>query len=237
MSLQRITFGVALMMVVVGFRPVAANEINLVSPPGLDNVDGNASGADTNDPLRAQRLHLASEFASLDRPHYITAIALRADKDQQTTVTGESSQFTMSLSTTSITDLSATFADNIGPDNTLVFDGPISLIYPATGPAGGPHPFGTAIVFDTPYLYDPSQGNLMVDTNTPVESTGSDGFLFDLEETPNFSLSGGDPNATSGGVSTLQLVTQFTLVPVPEPSSAILLTCGLLGFIGWTRGR
>ena len=236
MSVKRtivlLVFGIA----IAGLRPAAADQIFIVSPSGLENTDGDVAGQDSNPPLRAQRLHPAADFSALDGPHYITGISLRADKLQPAEAVGESSQFMMWLSTTDTTDLSSTYADNIGSDNTLVFDGAISLTYPADGPVGGPQPWGTEIVFDTPFLYDPGQGNLLVDTDTPVESTGTEGFLFDMQSVSYGAFAGGDPTLASGDVAQYQLPTRFTVMPVPEPSTIVLALLGVIGF-GLARRR
>ena len=236
MSVTRTIVLLVLGIAVIGLRPATAAQIHIVSPPGLENTDGDAAGQDSNAPLRAQRLHPAADFSTLDGPHYITGVSLRADKDQASEAVGVSSQFMMWLSTTDKTDLSPTYADNLGPDNTLVFQGAISLTYPADGPVGGPQPWGTEIVFDTPFLYDPSQGNLLIDTDTPVESSGTDGFLFDLQSVDYGAFAGGDPTLASGTVTQYQLPTRFTVMPVPEPSTIVLTLLGVVGF-GLVRCR
>ncbi len=58
--------------------------------------------------------------------------------------------------------LSTTFANNVGPDNTLVFSGTASMSGAACA-APGPCPFGNGIVFRTPFLYNPANGPLLVD--------------------------------------------------------------------------
>ncbi len=58
--------------------------------------------------------------------------------------------------------MSTTFANNVGPDNTLVFSGSTTETFAAcSGP--GPCPFGTNIVFTTPFLYNPMNGALLID--------------------------------------------------------------------------
>ena len=58
--------------------------------------------------------------------------------------------------------ISTDFQSNVGPDNTLVYSGPVALnspgcVFPSVCP------FDIVISFTTPFLYDPSQGALLLD--------------------------------------------------------------------------
>ena len=67
------------------------------------------------------------------------------------------------LSTTSLLpgELSTTFANNIGPDVTTVYSGELSFEAPECD--AGPCPFDNTIILQTPFSYDPSEGNLLLD--------------------------------------------------------------------------
>jgi len=68
-----------------------------------------------------------------------------------------------STTTRSVAGLSATFAENIGADNTLVLSGTLNW---ATGNVPGPGntlQFDMVFPFTTPFLYDPAAGNLLLD--------------------------------------------------------------------------
>lgn len=67
------------------------------------------------------------------------------------------------LSTTSAGpgSLSTTFASNRGADESLVYSGPISFERDGAGPAEGPRPLDYIVEFQTPFVHDPSQGNLL----------------------------------------------------------------------------
>jgi hypothetical protein len=56
--------------------------------------------------------------------------------------------------------LSATFANNPGPDDTVVFNGPLAL---SSAAAGNPRAFDIVITLTTPYFYNPAAGNLLLD--------------------------------------------------------------------------
>ena len=59
--------------------------------------------------------------------------------------------------------LSSTFASNVGGDDTTVYSGPLSLSSAFTGPADGPKDLDIAVKLQTPFLYDPAVGNLLLD--------------------------------------------------------------------------
>lgn len=71
---------------------------------------------------------------------------------------------------------SATFADNLGADATTVYSGSLDLTTAATGV--GAQPFDYTVSFSTPFLYDPADGNLLVDVLIPSGAVVSGaGFL------------------------------------------------------------
>ncbi|MBV8842126.1 MAG: hypothetical protein JO307_04870 [Bryobacterales bacterium] len=142
----------------------------------------------------------------------------------------------ISLSTTSANwnTLSSTFSANVGPTATQVFNGTIG--------AARPFPGTLVLPFSTPFLYDPSKGNLLVDIQANIVVGGA--VLYD---TTGF----GQPNNFEGvaymgpaGVvvqSGYGLITDFQGAPVssssPEPSSILLLTSAVGGLVYFARGR
>src|SRR5580704_12002820 len=102
-----------------------------------------------------QQVYNAALFSG---PVDITAITFfAATTIPTTTISGD---FTLDLSTTSAGSdtLSTTYADNLGADNTQFFSGVVSKV----------------LTFDgTPFLYDPSQGNLLLDVDVLSKPLGS----------------------------------------------------------------
>lgn len=154
--------------------------------------------------------------------------------------------WTISLSTTPAdwNTLSTTFASNIGSNNTTVFDGNISQ----------PWAFGDtlSITLSTPFLYNPADGNLLMDVVASGVTVPSAPVYFDTngdngggENGDTFLgrdyINGGvGPTDTSGTVNSgYGLVTEFSTSAstVPEPCTLILLGSGLAGLAAYRRRR
>jgi hypothetical protein len=104
---------------------------------------------------------------------------------------------------------SVTYANNVGPDATVVYNAAISGSSPGCA-APGPCPFDLAVAFTTPFSYDPSKGRLLVDV---VNSTATG--------TPNGKLDAvGFPDSTSSTVATVS--------GDPAQATGFLLVAGLV---------
>jgi hypothetical protein len=135
--------------------------------------------------------------------------------------------FTLGLSTTSATiaSLSTNYASNIGPDAKTVFSGTQTITAASNGT------FDFLVTLSTPFVYDPTKGNLLLDVNIS-NSTGPNQLAF---ETTNDAVTSRIYNSSGTGTPTHDLnyglVTAFTVGPVavPEPSTMVM---GLTSVVG-----
>ena len=137
--------------------------------------------------------------------------------------------------------MSTTFASNVGSDDTVVFEGPLSLSSAFTGPAGGPKDFDIVIRLMTPFTYDPGAGNLLLDVRN---FGGGTTVQFDAEYTAGDAISRaysgtGVDAATAYETDTVGLITEFQFggPTTPEPGSLALLAAGGVPLLGVLRRR
>jgi hypothetical protein len=223
----------------------------LVAPNAYTSSPGNADNRFpflVNGGMRYQQVFAASEFSSFGGPQQINEIDLRNGIFLNEAFTATIANIQIKLSTTARAPdaLSSTFADNIGPDNTLVYSGSLTLSSTNAAGPGGTHVFDIRIVFQTPFLYDPSAGNLLMDVDNLTgadNAVGQDFFdAVGLTSDPVSRIFGqeGAPGATSGTPDSLGLIAQFqfgSAAVAPEPASLTLLALGVTGLAGygWRR--
>ncbi len=118
------------------------------------NVPFGRSGA-----VRAQHVYDAMLFSG---PRLITALSFRADGMSVALQKQVDCEIRLSTAPLSLTQTSATFAQNRGVDETIVIGRRI-LTLPASGAAAQPSPFLSAIPLDVPFGYDPALGGLCVE--------------------------------------------------------------------------
>ena len=137
---------------------VSAQEIQLVVPNALENVEGNVDVTPDEldlvfeNGLRIQTVYPASEFQSLPTSYrWLVGNRARPDQNVTTQRTVEQTNWLIRISTTqkSPDDLSFVFSENIGPDEMVVFDGPLTL---TADPIGIPRPFDFVIDYQTPFF-------------------------------------------------------------------------------------
>jgi hypothetical protein len=155
----------ALAAITLSSLTVSAQAQTIVAPSTLATTEGDTrvNTAPLNNMSRFQQIYDASEFASLGGPALITQIAFRPDASQATAFSRTFPSFQINLSTTSktVSGLSSIFADNVGADNTTVQSGALTLTTVNTPGPGTAKQFDLVINLTTPFLYDPSAGNLI----------------------------------------------------------------------------
>ena len=115
---------------------------------------------------RIHQVYDAEDFEAVGPgPWTITGFDLRVDGDVDEPMEYPTERWTMKLSTTSVEpgELSLTFAENVGPDEVTVLDRSLTVRTENVGPEHGPKVFDYGAEFETPFTFDPSQGNLLAD--------------------------------------------------------------------------
>jgi len=192
----------------------------VVVPNAQATNDGNGSGTTVSGgptSVRAMRIFDASQFAALSGPSLLTQFAWRPDR-----ILGQSGPHSVNLriyastTTRSVAGLSMTFADNLGADNTLVFNGTLNW---ATGNLPGPgntRQFDIVFPCTTPFLYDPAAGNLLFDTqlsgngqSITIDTVVGNPTAREIVNTTSSTA------VTAAFVAPFVQVTQFTFEPLP----------------------
>jgi hypothetical protein len=201
------------------------------------NVGNDTDTADGTGDLRVQELLGSGQFASAGGPILIIdQFSFRASPGTGPlpfTITSLSIYLSTSskFPNTNGPLMSTTFADNVGPDNTLVYSGPFTANSPGcAGPAACP--FDVSLSFTTPFLYNPSQGRLLLDLKLTGFTGGNGKFDFvSFVGPPNgnggsiASLNGG-LNAATGQLTFGGDIVQLRYTAVPEPAPGVLVSIG-----------
>lgn len=204
----------AVVSLAVAFAPAVAQEIKIVSPNDLESMEGDDVMADDCCPaFRYQQVYPAEDFLSLPQERgWVVQMAFRPDASVTEPITSTVPDSTMGLSTVMISgdELDFTYANNLGPDETTVFSGDLTVRTDYSGPPVGPKEFDYIINLQTPFYYDASQGNLLWNINNPegLQPSWRNDWFF----SPNASVFGFGTGPTAivplGG-----LVTEFTMLP------------------------
>ena len=217
---------------------------DITTPAGAGNAQGPApiryygtGGSET------QQIYSSTFFSS---PALISAISFRAYPGAAPSGFSSNSvtisNAMVRLATTGISaneasglQPSTNFAANLGAAFTTVYSGSLTLTTAATG--SGPQPFDYTINFMTPFVYDPTAGNLLLDVLIPSTATVSGtgfGFLtFDNVNTLNDgvrSIVNVNAAAGTGTLDTSAAITRFQTSAVagavPEPATWAMLLVG-----------
>ena len=222
MSRYFATFGRLLIAIIVSTSGLAsADVIQLVSPSANASVEGNSSIRPDVAPNRLQFFFPASDFAGLPASHrLLAAFNFRGDQTQTQAVDRifPDGDFWISTTTRTSATLSTVFADNHGPDKTLVHSGQYTQHILGSGT---PREFAESTHFQNPFYNDPAEGNLLIEHIWYTQGSASQPRLDVQSGAEIFILVGGSPNATSGSLFTGRSVTQFefTSTTVPEPGA------------------
>jgi hypothetical protein len=228
------------LVAVVAATPVLAANLKIVAPPDLASAEGDDSVHPASGSRRIQHLFLASEFAGVPATNtHILSWNMRADRSQSQAVDWTFPNEQIWMSTTSITSLTNNFASNRGAGMTLVFDGASSFSFSGGGPAGGPRDFGAGLQLQSPFRYDPTQGNLLVELLRIGDYAPATGVTLDLHTTVGVATlvtDAGKQDSATGITTHNKPVVQFEF-GVPEPSTLALAGLALACAMPRSRKR
>jgi hypothetical protein len=213
-----VSMGTALVLP-AGVRFAQAAEVKIASPSAYKDREGEGCFcSDSQPPYRYQQVFPAADFAALgNRPYWIVGFGPRADQSVTSPSTAYLPDNYIRLSTTQRGpgNQSLVFDANFGSDVVPFYNGPLTMVADGAGPASGPKEFYHADFSAgvTPFLYDPSKGNLLFDF---IAWQGESPKIL-ADQIPG-QVVAGDSFATQGdrGAAT---IFQFTFVPMPELSN------------------
>lgn len=201
----------------------SASAQTLVIPSAAANVDGNSSTSWPFDVAAGRLLYIydSTHFTGngINFPILISQIRFRANATTTTWI-GSTATLQADLSTAPFdyTAISATFDTNHGVDRTNVYNGAWSIAA-GSSTAGVPGPFYATITFTQPFLYDPTLGDLVIDTihsgitiaNTPALDAVTTAGVANAKRVSNFAT----PPAATGSIwsGDLANVLEFTYNP------------------------
>lgn len=135
----------------------------------------------------------------------------------------QAGSYVLSLSTTqaAVDGLSTDLSNNLGPDNTIVYSGGVPTLSDGV----------LTFVLSTPFTYDPSKGNLLLDVQ--IDYGDTEGLIyFDTNGVGGLASRAFFPAEDGGYADDLAIVTGFSTT-VPEPSTWVMM---LIGFAGVAYG-
>jgi len=220
-ALQRLLKAGALALAVAAGTSHAAIAIVVVPDEAFDTpgnggtTDPFGATAECTDGMRFQQIVEGDAVGGGN----ISGLAFRLDDGESALGPVTYGDTTIKLSTTSRTpgNMSKTFADNIGSDETLVFDGDLTV---SAGTDTPTNPFDFELPIDVPFQFDGSSGDLLIDVTVGNCPAGANGFFFDGDNRDVKSEYAFDKDATSADAMTSAggLVTLVTLTsPPPLP--------------------
>jgi hypothetical protein len=235
------------LLLLSGIRCSQAAEISVVSAHQYADSEGPNVSGPRPAAYRAQSIVHRSEFDALPvGGAWLTEYRFRPDG---IVPVGEGASFGrvhFSLSVTQVDplDISFTFADNITGTQVVVYDAAWSSTVINPDPLGAAtRPFDFRFTLETPYFYNPAEGNLLIDKIYEMAGGGVNGFpRFDNDQSNAFS---GNRNIWSGplGVdspisvdATWTGINEYVFIPVTPGDYNRDGTVDAADYVVWRKG-
>jgi hypothetical protein len=174
-------------------------------------------------------LYDSSEFRSaMPEGGLITGIAFRLDEsiEQPLSVVLPDIEIRMATARRSPSDISFVFADNVGPDETIVFARGQAHLEASTSP-DVPPPFTQFIPLTKAFAYDPGKGGLAVDLLTDQAVPGR--ILLDTGGSGTAAVVG--PIGFERALGPLPgLIVELQFEAIPEATASRILAVGMFVF-------
>lgn len=147
----------------------------------------------------------------------ITEIAYRYKGDSSYSSGQVDLKVTLAYCATPWNAVTSNYAGNIGANATVVHDG-VWAFDAFSGDAATPNPFTARLKLTTPFTFDPSLGDLLMDLEIRSSATASSGGAFSRADNDvgvyRVYSNDGNPTGTSGTVGKSGLITEFTGGPI-----------------------
>jgi hypothetical protein len=206
----------------------------VIASPSLQGTEGISfpfSTANGNS-ARFQQVYDASGFAQVSQGCIIRALGFNIRSGWGGGSVLPDIQFDLCTTPRGENGLSTTFSENVGGDDTVVYNrGPLTIWAGMPGAPG----FNVVLPLTTPFTYRPGSGNLLLDIR--YYSGGDGGQVpgpFDASDQAGDGVArigAFGIGSTTGFADSAGLNTGFVVDAIPEPSSFALCFCGLIVFV------
>jgi hypothetical protein len=236
------------LLLLAGIRCTQAGEIKIVSPGAYEDIEGPDRTGIWPEAARGQGIAHRSEFEALPvGGAWLTEIRFRPDRLVPVGQVASFGRVQFSLSVTQVDplDISFTFADNITGTPVEVYNAAWSSTVINPNPPGAEtRPFDFRFPLETPYFYNPAEGNLLYDAIFEMPGSGVNNLArFDLDASNAFSEKRRDIWSGELGVDspesfpgTFTTINEYVFIPVTPGDYNRDGTVDTADYVVWRKG-